>query len=211
MNKTAELVKLWADYEENHPDSGIDDFCRCFLIQQREKLSVQGFLGGIVPPATINSMAKLLGRIHKLHSVYAIAALKQCGITTIEEFLYLNSVANMPNPKKTVVIYSNFSELSSGLLVIERLVKRGYLKENVDKEDKRSKKLTITTKGLKVLKGCYTNMSLTDSIFFGEIPIDDLQLCLQLLKPIEIRFSASWQKDKGKSISELNTKYANIG
>jgi hypothetical protein len=37
----------------------------------------------------------------------------------------------------------------------------------------------------------------------NELSEDDKQLCIQLLKNIEIKFSAFWQQHKGKAFDEV--------
>jgi hypothetical protein len=37
----------------------------------------------------------------------------------------------------------------------------------------------------------------------SDLADDDKELCIQLLKNVEIKFSALWQKQKGKEFSEI--------
>ena len=53
------------------------------------------------------------------------------------------------NPKKTEVIYANLFELSSGTDMLNRMKKRGLIKEYDDQVDKRSKRIELTPKGEK--------------------------------------------------------------
>lgn len=204
MNKTAELVKLWAEYEANHPNAGISDFCNFFLVKEREKENEINFSDSVVPPDLHSIMTKMVGRIVKLHNTYALIALKECGMNSLDEFLYLNTIATNVSPKKTQVIYYNFNELSSGLLILDRLKAKGLVSEQEDKEDKRSKRVIITKKGNETLMDSYKKLSLVNEFFFKEMPEDDIRLCIQLLSPIETKFSAKWLEDKGKSLVELN-------
>jgi predicted transcriptional regulator len=207
MNKTAVLVKEWAEFEERYPEATIEDFCRFFLISKREK-EKQGFLGGIVPPDLESILAKIMGRIAKLHMAYAAPALKECGINNFEDFMFLNSVYKLREPRKTEVIYQNFNELSSGLLIIDRLKKSGFITEENDKEDKRSKRLKTTEAGVEILKKCYGRMFDLNKLFFNDISVDDMQLCIQLITPVEVKFSALWLQHKGKSFGEIQQELA---
>jgi len=74
----------------------------------------------------------MIGRLSKLHNTYAVIALKECGLNNLDEFLYLNSIGNAEAPKKTTVIYANFNELSSGLLILGRMMKKGLIVEATD-------------------------------------------------------------------------------
>jgi DNA-binding MarR family transcriptional regulator len=203
MDTTVELVNKWADYHAAHPGGGIDEFCHFHIISNREANTNKTFLGGNVPPDVYSMMAKLIGRLSKLHNSYALMALKEAGVNSMDEFLYLNSIKNSILPRKTEVINNNFNELSSGLLILGRIKEKGLLKEEADTTDKRSKRLTLTKKGEVALKHCYKNMAIINAYFFSEVPAADIQLCVQLLTGLETKFASKWQADKVKTYTML--------
>jgi hypothetical protein len=83
-----------------------------------------------LPADKASLLIKLMGRISRLHTLQALAAFKESGLNSFDEFLYLSSVAYMTNPKKTDVISAHFNELSSGLLILDRLKKSGLILEH---------------------------------------------------------------------------------
>ncbi|MEZ2444188.1 MarR family winged helix-turn-helix transcriptional regulator [Chitinophaga sp. RCC_12] len=198
MNKTVDLVNHWAAFEKAHPQGEILDFCRYMLTKKREDKPNQHFLGGAVPPDPHSKLAKLIGRIAKIHVVLSLPILKEHGINSFEDFAFLNSIFKLENPRKTDVINSNFIELSSGLLIIDRLRKNGWISEKDDDADKRSKRLSISSKGKKVLEQVYKRMAELNKQCFGNISDDDIMLCIQLMSPVESALMASWLKSKGK-------------
>lgn len=199
MNKTAELVRLWAEFEDSHKGADIEDFCQLMLIKKREDTDNNIFSGNAVPPDVPGKMAKMVGRISKLHTAMAIHVLKECGINNFEDFTFLNSIYKSMKPRKTDVINENFIELSSGLLILERLKNNGYILEEADDQDKRSKRLKMTKKGQAVLEKCYKRMQELNKEYFGGVPEEDLQLCIQLMSPIEIKLADIWMQNKSKS------------
>jgi predicted transcriptional regulator len=196
MNLTAELVKQWAAFEIRYPEASLEEFCRYYLVQQ-EKEKDEQFLGGIVPPEHDQKLAKLMDRIMKLYMVYAAPALKVVGIKTFDEFLYINTIGHQGSPRKTDVINFNFDELSSGLLIIDRLINKGLVQQFADGEDKRARRLTLTDKGKSILKACYVQLDSLNKRFFNQMPTEDMQLCIQLLSPLEARFVNQWKQHKG--------------
>jgi DNA-binding MarR family transcriptional regulator len=198
MQKTIALVNLWGDFAETHPDGNIEDFCRHYLAH-REQREIKGVLvGGVVPTITDGLLLKIIGRISKLNMNYANLALKGTGLNQIEEFGILVTIKREKNPKKTEVIYANLFELSSGTDMLARMKKRGLIKEYDDTEDKRSKRLELTGKGEKVVDACKGRILRNAAMLMNDLTDDDKLLCIQLLKNIEIKFSALWQKHKGK-------------
>ena len=203
MNKTVELVNAWAQYESAHPKATINDFCHAYIMNKKVDEKSKKAFAGIIPPDTYSKIAKILGRISKLHSAYAVITLKECGLNNFDEFLYMSSIANTETPKKTKVIYDNFNELSSGLLILDRLNKKGFVVEEEDKSDKRSKRLKLSKKGTALLTKCYQQMGILNQWFFKAVSKEDIDLCIHLLSDVEVDYSSRWLEDKGKSFEEL--------
>lgn len=203
MNKTIELINLWGVFEENHPTGSIEDFCRHYLAHQRQQKVKGPLVGGVVPPINDGLLLKMIGRIHKLNMNYANLALKGTELNQIEEFGILLTVKQERNPKKTEVIYANLFELSSGTDMLARIKKRGLIKEYDDKEDKRSKRIMLTAKGEKAIETCFVKIRKMAAMMLHDLADDDKELCIQLLKNIEIKFSALWPKHRGKGFEEI--------
>ena len=134
---------------------------------------------------------------------YANLALEGTGVNQIEEFGILITIKQEKKPKKTEVIYANLFELSSGTDMLNRMKKRGLIKETDDLEDKRSKRLELTAKGEKAVDVCKGRILKNAVMLMKDLTEDDKQICIQLLKNVEIKFSALWQKHKGKKFDEI--------
>lgn len=197
MNKTAELVNAWAAYEAKYPEAGLKDFCRSYLAESDET-GDPGFWMSPVPPDSISLLTKLVGRIAKLHSIYAVNSFKECGINSFDEFLYLNSIASTRELRKTEAVTANFNELSSGLLIIDRLIKAKLVAEQPDKEDKRSKRMQVTKKGLQILETCYKKLADINKLCFEGLNEEQVKLCTQLLQPVEFFLADKWLAGKKK-------------
>ena len=203
MNKTAELVNKWVSFELEHPDSDLQDFFRYELIKQRETGVDAKFLGGVVPPRPNQVLAKVMDRIVKLYMLYATNLLKNIGLGSFDEFLYINNIQHLENPRKIDAINANFNELSSGLLILERLRKKELIDDRPDPDDKRSKLISLTTKGQEKLEKCYELLDKVNQVIFKDMKTDDILLCTKLLKPIEIKFSNRSISDKKLDFDEV--------
>jgi DNA-binding MarR family transcriptional regulator len=203
MNKTVDLVNEWAAFEEKHPRDSIEDFCRHYLVSKREKGNSTQFLEGIVPPQKASLLTKLLVKIVRMYGVYLDMAIKETGIKQAEEFYFLSVIKNLKCPKKTEVIYHTVNELSTGLNILTSLAKQGYIREQKDKEDKRSRRVSLTPKGEKELKSCYGKIHQVSEMMFFQMPDDDVSLCIQLLKNVELKFSGKWLHDKVRNFDEV--------
>jgi DNA-binding MarR family transcriptional regulator len=208
MNKTVELVNAWGAYEKKHPDSSIADFCRYYLVQQQQQEASpapEKLTGGLIPPKPEALLMKIMGRIVRLHQLYARIAVEGTGISQFEEFALLHAIVQLKNPRKSEVIYATIFELSTGTDLLNRLRKSGYITEVTDPADRRSKRVKITPKGEKVWQASLKRIWQMVTMMLHGMDTDDMLLCIQLLQHIEIRFSERWPEDKGRSFDEIYT------
>jgi DNA-binding MarR family transcriptional regulator len=205
MNKTVALLNQWAEFEAKHPDAAPEDFCRYFLVSCRKKETLEGLFDGELPPRSDIVMMKLIDRIARLHAIYIQIALKDLKLSHFEEFSLISAIAQLENPRKTEVIYHTINELSTGLSLLSGLIKNRVIIEYDDPEDKRSKRLRLTPKGGRLLLSCYKQFSRIPEMMLMDIPKEDLEICIQLLKNVEIKYSKLWQQHKGKPFEEVFT------
>jgi DNA-binding MarR family transcriptional regulator len=196
MNKTVELVKLWGMFEEHYPNGSIEDFFR-------HSLAANSFREPVVPegklvPDLNGRLVILMRRIGKFHIAYSNKALEGTGLGHMEEFGLLVTIFNQGNPIKSEAIYNNIMELSSGTNMLVRMKKHGLVAEFADEEDKRVKRLKVTQKGLETLQKAKELVLKVAHMMVHDLTDDDKQLCIQLLDPIDKRFSAMFQKQKNK-------------
>ena len=204
MDKTIELVNLWAKFYSQYPQAGIDDFCRHHLAHEKakeHKTKLQS--GGFLPTTVDGNLMRLIGRIIKLHSMYSAVALLETELKSIEEFSLLHIIYHLNEPRKTEAIYTGLYELSTGTDMLNRLKKLGYLNEYGDKEDKRSKRLKVTTKGEKALTISKERIMKLAEMMFFDLSEDDKLLCFQLLKGVEVKFAGIWQTHKNKGFEDI--------
>ena len=202
MNKAVELVKLWGAYEEQYPNGSIEDFCRHHLsvsLKEEKQIAPEWQL----IPDISGQLVILIRKIGKFHIMYSNKALEGTGLDQIEEFGILVIIFNKKNPIKSEVIYDNLLELSSGSNMLIRLKKRGLIAEYQDNEDRRVKRLKLTLKGEETLKKAKGLVHQVAGMMVNELTEDDKQLCIQMLSPINTRFSEIYLKQKNKSFEQV--------
>jgi|SRR5579872_1034740 len=199
MKPLVKLVLEFSEFEDKHPGAGIADFSAYYLAKRKKQ--TQSANGDKTPLQ--NSFAKLVGRMMRLNSFYANLALKDIGMSGLDEFTYLLTIEKLIRPMKTEVISQNFHELSSGLLIIDRLIKKGFVNETKDTKDKRSKLITLTAKGRLKIQEAQKELLKVSKVFFKQVSEDDLHLCALFLQPVVERFSKLWLSHKGLTFQEI--------
>ncbi|NCD69112.1 MarR family winged helix-turn-helix transcriptional regulator [Mucilaginibacter agri] len=202
MNQTVELVRLWGIYEKDHTNATLDDFFRNQLAVKTKKERLAGLEGKLIPDIN-GKLVILLRRIGRFHIVYSNKALEGTELDQIEEFGILVTIHNMGNPIKSEAIYNNIIELSSGTNMLIRMIKRGLVTEYVDPDDKRVKRLKVTRKGEKTLDVAKDQVLKVAQMMVQDLNDDEKHLCMELLDPINRRYSGLYQKQKNKSFDEI--------
>lgn len=210
INQTVELVRLWGLYEKDHPNATLDDFFRNQLAvkTKKERLAT---LGGKLIPDINGKLVILLRRIGRFHIVYSNKALEGTELDQIEEFGILVTIHNMGNPIKSEAIYNNIIELSSGTNMLIRMIKRGLVTEYVDPDDKRVKRLKVTKKGEKTLDVAKDQVLKVAQMMVQDLNDEEKRLCMELLDPINRRYSGLYQKQKNKSFEEIFKENMQVG
>ncbi len=196
MNKTVEIVKEWVDFEAKNPAGTLEDFCRHFLSEREKSRSITSDLSDSSDCQLTYSLTKIINRLSKLWMYFTLNAMKPMGLSSFDEFVFLYTADHVKSIRKKDLIYMHFIEISSGLLVIDRLVKKGFLKERTDDQDKRSKQVSLTQKGKSTLKACDVALSKVARSLYGEMPEEQMELCIQYLSPLENSIARRWHQIK---------------
>jgi DNA-binding MarR family transcriptional regulator len=195
MSNTVEIVKQWVDFEAKNPTGTLEDFCRNFLNESEKK---QHTANKSFPLNTqkIYSLTRIINRLSKLWMYFTLNAMKPMGLTSFDEFAFLYATNLSNSMRKKDLIYMQFIEISSGLLVIDRLIKKGFLQDRVDEQDKRSKQVTLTKKGKATLDKCQAALSEVAESLYSKMPLEEMEFCIKHLSPLEKSIAQKWHQIK---------------
>lgn len=196
MNKTLAIVQEWAGFEEQNPAGSIEDFCRDYLKKQRVLENERDMPDHAPDLSCRYALTKVINRLSRLWMFFTMTETKPLGLTSFDEFIFLLTVQRSEPIRKKDLIYMHFIEISSGILVIDRLIKKGLLDEKTDDYDKRSKLVTITAKGRKVVKDGHEALDTVYDDLYGDMPESAMLECLDNLKPLLDRITQKWNKLK---------------
>ena len=199
-----ELVNLFHAYEQQNPRSSIADFCRHHLAMEKIKDEAK-----IISPVTDDEVSltgrlgRLVGIMSKYTNFYWRKMIDLTGLDSVEDFGYLAWTYQLQNPTKSELILCNISEFPSGIEVIKRLVRRGWLSEAPDAHDKRSKRLTITPEGLEVLQRCIPEAQRIANIIFPALTHEEQEILHQLLSKLNRHHAERYPNLRQKNMSEI--------
>ncbi|WP_291910068.1 winged helix DNA-binding protein [Chitinophaga sp. CB10] len=199
MSELVKLIAAWEGYQQQHKGATAVEFCMHFLAQE----SNGQLFSGLTPPDLDTVFAKLIGRLANMQSVYSKMALQEMPGFELEWFYFLSSLYHLKQVKKTQLIQYNFTEQTTGIDILNKLKKLGYVSEKTDPDDKRAKLVSITKTGEKTLFKLYQLLYKPTLLMYHGISQQDKQVIINLLKQTEQKHQELLAGSRNKSIDEL--------
>lgn len=206
MKPVVELISEWDSYQETHPDATVAGFCRHYLAMAEATGSGESLFSGIEPPDMTSTIAKLIGRLGAMLTTYSKMALKEGEEVELDWFYCLNAIFHQGKARKIDIITYNFLEQTTGIDMLNRLRKAGYISERADPSDKRAKLVQLTTEGKQLLFKLYERLYLPAYMLFGGMSKIDTHLMVNLLGPIEQKHGKILQENRTRGFADLLTE-----
>lgn len=149
-NLLVELVNLWGEYEKLVPEPTVYDFCLWYF--KREATDLPKKVDDIDAEIRESEIVDLLHRLNKFYEFYAKKALENGGLSNVEDMVFLNSMEQLRDFRKGLIVEANVMEMPSGIDVIERLEKSKLIDAIPDLSDRRAKLVRLTQRGRQVLQ-----------------------------------------------------------
>lgn len=137
---------------------------------------------GRTPESVINTLIVHLGRYAK---AYSKSAIYDSDFSTQEDFIFLITLKAFGGMTKMELIKENVQEKPAGMLIINRLLKQGWVNQTDSKEDKRSKIVSISEKGKKALKEQMDKIRTATEIVTGNLDHEEKMELIRLLQKLE--------------------------
>ncbi|SEM60842.1 DNA-binding transcriptional regulator, MarR family [Mucilaginibacter gossypiicola] len=201
MKPIVQLVEEWTAFEEVSDQPSVEAFCRYYLQKQRPKPKQAGKKGERIMNGAY--LLKTIGRILSAYSLYFRSAVNYIGIPPAESFYYLNGLLHLGEVRKSDLINYMFAETTTGMEVINRLIREHKIDERVSPDDKRAKLIKVNQKGLAALDEYYKVSGKVVEMTFKGIDDDILIDCYEMLKYCEQRNSSTAIELKNKPFDQM--------
>jgi len=116
---------------------------------------------------------------------YIKKALKDSKINTADEFSFMITLLTYDSLSKQELINLQVMEKTSGIEIINRLIKKGFICQFNDETDRRSKRIKITGDGRKELLSILPQMNMVSKIIVGKLTQEEQQSLLNILNKLD--------------------------
>jgi len=116
-------------------------------------------------------LSRTLGRVATIQRTWLKLALKEQLDLETEWYYFLHTINTRVLVRKTDIISINLLfEPTTGIDILNRMIRAGLLLENVDPADKRARLLSLTPKGKTVLQNAQQLAEQTAELVYRDIP-----------------------------------------
>lgn len=199
-----ELISKWEEYEGITKNPNLNEFA-LWLHNNTEPVNVPEFGNNndIKNPPIQAHIGQLMDKLTRYSDMYIKKALNDIGLNNVEDLKFLGGTLHLNHPRKSDLVSHNMTEFTSGSEVIKRLIAKGFITEEDDAEDKRSKRLSITPKGIETLQQCGPRMQKVSKLIYHNISKAEMAFLYSILKRIEENQKIVWPAYKDSSLEEL--------
>lgn len=177
--------------DEKYP-TDLKGFKRWIMEEFREELdqveSVRvkpNWIGKEKGRATESVINILIAHLSRFAKSYSKSALHDSDFATQEDFIYLITLKAFGSMTKMELIKENVQEKPAGMLVINRLIKQGWVIQTDSLEDKRSKIISISEKGSANLQAHMDKIRTATEIVTGNLNYHEKMELIRLLQKLD--------------------------
>lgn len=131
--------------------------------------------------SVINTLIVHMNRYAKSYSKSAIFG---SDFTSQEDFIYLINLQAFGEMTKMDLIKKNVHEKPTGMLIINRLIKKKWVSQSASKTDKRSKLIRITTLGREALEAQMDRIRQATQIVTGDLTQHEKMELIRILNKL---------------------------
>lgn len=168
---TVEGFKLWIFNNESKRESMVEN-----------EIDWEGKENGRSAESAISTLFVHLNRYAK---TYSKAAISDSDFSTQEDFIYLITLKSFGTMSKIDLIKKNIHDKPVGNLVINRLLKQGWISQHDSLDDKRIKLIQITEKGLVALDHQMGKIRQATQIVSGNLTHSEKMDLIRILKKLD--------------------------
>lgn len=179
------IIPYLEEYVENSQQPITEDGFFNWLLLKKAALSAQKDVTNPADTTLDDNLTIQLTVLSRFGRMYIKQGLQGSPLQSVDEFVYLVNMLNRESLTKTELIENAVGEKTTGIEIIKRLVKNGYLREWDDVEDGRMKRVALTDAGTQLLYTLFARTSKVSTKVAGNLTNDEKLLLLQLLNKLE--------------------------
>jgi len=162
----------------------------------------------LFPGESVESAAsKYIIYLYRYAKGYGKKLLKDTPLSSIDDVPYLLMLLFSGPSTKMELIQANVHEKTTGMEILNRLLRLGLVEQHFNLDDKRSRKLSISPEGQKLMQQLMKGMDSLSAIVSGNLASNERTSLLKILHKLNDFHHHVHQDAREKSLSEIEKEY----
>lgn len=212
-----QIVEQVEDYEKGKKSNegfSLTDFAQ-FLSQKtqptREEVTRKhepiAFDSGQTVSSDNSELGSLVSLMYRYVKIYAKRAMENSPLNNVDDFSYMIVLMVHGAMSKTELISHNAHEKTTGMEIIKRLTKLGFLGQTDDPTDGRSQLVNISATGQQILFPLLMEMKKVSTIANGNLTEGEIKTLIHLLHKLETFHKDILNHEKNVDLDGILKKY----
>ncbi|MEM9887153.1 MAG: MarR family winged helix-turn-helix transcriptional regulator [Bacteroidota bacterium] len=197
-----QLIEKWVTYSKTHPEPSIESFS-IWLNTNIKKKQLEATAAESDWTNQLLAFGHYFGRLVNFSELWAKLAFKDLPIRTFEDYAILSEVFYKKNPTKNELAELLVNEKSTVFEILKRLIKKEILREHLDENDRRIRRVTLTATGKKVYQLATQQAEKVATLLIGDSSPEELSYLLERFKQLDHFHTAIYAKGAYKAIDDL--------
>lgn len=183
-----DLIQEYEVYNESHGTmESIEGFKKWIANTfNQEKFQAEPYWEGKEHGRSPESVVStLVVHMNRYARAYSKAAIVDSDFSTQEDFIYLINLKAFGEMTKMDLIRKNVQDKSAGMQIINRLINLDWVSQKDSEVDKRSKVISITSKGLDALERQMDKIRKATTIVTGDLTHSEKMELIRLLNKLD--------------------------
>lgn len=155
---------------------------------------------------TATSVSILVSLLSRYAKMYARKAMKDSGIKTVDEFAILITLMTHDSISKQELIKEQVLEKTSGIEIVNRLIRQGYIEQFDGEKDRRSKQLKVTVQGRREILQILPRMNQVSKIIVGNLTQTEQNLLTFLMRKLDHFHNEIFMNEKDAGLEDILRK-----
>jgi DNA-binding MarR family transcriptional regulator len=181
------LISLWEEFSTQNEKADLKKFAHWILQKEKDEVSENN---KPEKKSELDDSAKamlLISRLHRFMQMRSKPIIKKMGFTKDHEYNMLIQVYLLKTPNKKELAQNMLLENTTTVEITNRMLKKGLIKEMIDKEDKRSTRISLTAEGERKLYESYEYMKDLPATFLNDLTNEETSELVYILQKVEKR------------------------
>jgi DNA-binding MarR family transcriptional regulator len=154
-----------------------------------------------------SASSKYIIYLYRYAKGYGKKLLKDTPLSSIDDVPYLLMLLFSGPSTKMELIQANVHEKTTGMEILNRLLRLGLVEQHFNLDDKRSRKLSISPEGQKLMLELMKGMDSLSAIVSGNLAPNERSTLLKILHKLNDFHLNVHQESKEKSLEEIENEY----